>query len=147
MLMEGEDVCGVGMVGGGWRVHPLAWSPASAGRAAGPRAAKRAEPGLRMELMNPLDYTYVGENLKSRRIHFLSAFLDDTTPRVIPGGEDEGKFSGPCAGFTFPCLRVCDLAAMKLASVLDWKDAPDENWTEAQWNDLRRRCRQAGAGQ
>jgi hypothetical protein len=111
------------------------------------RAAKRAEPGLRMELMNPLDYTYVGENLKSRRIHFLSAFLDDTTPRVIPGGEDEGKFSGPCAGFTFPCLRVCDLAAMKLASVLDWKDAPDENWTEAQWNDLRRRCRQAGAGQ
>jgi len=108
------------------------------------RAAKRAETGLRMELMNPMDY--VGESIKSRRISFLAAFLDDISRRVIPP-QDEGKFSGPCAGFTIPRLRVCDLAAMKLARILGWKDSPDETWTETQWDDLRHRARETAVGQ
>ncbi len=107
------------------------------------RAAKRAVTGLRMELMNPLNYGYVGESHKLQRLAFLAAFLDDTALRLLPKGEDEGKFSGPCAAFTIPRLRVCDFAAMQAASILGWPDRPDKKWTEAQWDGLVARVQAA----
>ena len=105
-------------------------------------ATKRAETGLRMELMNPLNYTYVGKVAKKQRLQFLRAFLDDTAERRLPDNPDEGKFSGPCAAFTIPRLRVCDFAAMQAASILEWSDAPDKTWTLPQWEKLRSKVRQ-----
>ena len=78
------------------------------------RAAKRAEAGLRMELMNSLTRSQIGEKYRTQRLAFFSAFLNDTTVRSL----DEGAYSGPCAAFTIPRLRVCDFAAMQIARVM-----------------------------
>jgi len=55
---------------------------------------------------------------------------------------ERGQFKGPCAAFTFPRLAVRDLAAMTLASLLDMEESPDKYWTDAQWQDLRRKVRE-----
>ncbi len=107
------------------------------------RAARRADIGLRMELMNPLNYTHVGDKFEKQRLHFLRAFLDDTAQRVRPENQEGTKFTGPCAAFTIPRLRVCDFAAMQAASILNWPDRPDKNWTQDQWEKLRKRVIEA----
>jgi hypothetical protein len=99
------------------------------------RAAKRSSIGLRMEMMNPLDYDYMGNKNLARRLAFLAAFLEDKVERKRSG--EKGKFQGPCAGFTIPRLAVRDFAALKLASLLGMKEEPDEFWTEDQWSELR----------
>ncbi len=85
----------------------------------------------------------MGESQKVQRLAFLAAFLDDSALRVLPKGAEEGKFSGPCAAFTFPRLRVCDFAAMQAASILDLPDRPDKKWTAAQWDGLRSKIQAA----
>ena len=97
------------------------------------RAAQRAETGLRMELMNTMNYT---REFKEQRLSFLTAFLNDTALRILPSRRDSSKYDGPCAAFTIPRLRVCDFAAMKIAGILDWPDRPDESWTEEQWKNF-----------
>jgi len=104
------------------------------------QVAKRSSIGLRMEMMNPLNYCYIGKENFERRLAFLSAFLDDDAVRKMSG--ERGQFQGPCAGFRIPRLAVRDFAAMKLASLLDLKESPDEFWTDAQWEELRRKVRE-----
>lgn len=99
------------------------------------RLARECSVGLRMEMMNPLNYSYIGSKNLDRRLAFLSAFLDDQAVRTIP--TNEGQFGGPCAGFTIPRLSVQNFAAIKLASLLGMEDSPDEFWTDSQWSDLR----------
>jgi flagellar motility protein MotE (MotC chaperone) len=109
------------------------------------QCAKRSSVGLRMEMMNPMNYTYMAARNLARRLAFLSAFLDDAAVRTM--SDERGQFEGPCAGFTIPRLAVRDLAAMKLASLLDMKEAPDEFWTDAQWVELRRKVKDRLAGE
>ena len=114
-------------------------------------AAKRSSVGLRMEMMAPMDYCYIGTKNRERRLAFLGAFLDDAAVRDLSGdrGKEaerlasgkEVKFDGPCAGFTIPRLQVRDFAAMTAAVVLGLKEQPDEFWTEAQWRELRDKVR------
>ena len=66
--------------------------------------------------------------------------LDDDAVREM--SHEREQFQGPCAGFKIPRLAVRDLAAMKLASLLDMKEAPDEFWTDAQWEELRRKVQE-----
>jgi hypothetical protein len=109
-------------------------------------AAKRATPSLRMALMNPFNYSYVGEDFLSQRLHFLRAFLDDTAPRelpIAPEGRKKLNGGGPRAAAAVPGARVCDLAALKIASILKWPDRPDEKWSKKQWEDLRTRVKKA----
>lgn len=99
--------------------------------------ARQAAVGLRLEWMNPFDYLYVGDHLKSRRLAFLAAFLDDETLR--DDRRNAKKYEGPCAAFTFPKITVRDFAAMQIASILkiDPLDPPDATWTKEQWAGLR----------
>jgi hypothetical protein len=99
------------------------------------RAAKRSSVGLRMEMMNPLCYTHIGEKNRNRRLAFAAAFLDDTTLR--DKASDKTKFEGPCAAFTIPKITVRDFAAMKIAEILGLEESPDEFWTSKQWEGLR----------
>jgi hypothetical protein len=104
------------------------------------RATQRAEPRLRMELIDSVaGFTSRPEN-QSLRLKYLTAFLDDLTQRDL----EEPQFYGAMAARDIPYLRVCDLAAMQAAHVLGWPDRPDKNWTEAQWNLLRARIKKAG---
>ena len=100
------------------------------------RAAQRAETGLRMELMNSLTRSQIGEKYRTQCLAFLSALLQDTTLRSL----DNGAYSGPCAAFTIPRLRVCDFAAMQIARLMGWPDRPDRTWTEGRWDHLRGRA-------
>ncbi len=101
-------------------------------------AAKRCSVGLRMEMMNPLDYTYIGNKNRNRRLAFLSAFLDDEGNREISGDK---RFDGPCAGFTIDRLSVRDLAAMKIASILGISGDPDGSWNTDQWAEYRQKVK------
>lgn len=100
---------------------------------------KRSAVGLRMEMLNPLNYTYLGDKNLERRLAFLAAFLDDAELRDVKANRD--RYEGPHAGFTIDRLRVCDFAAQKLASLLDFEDRPTEFWTDEQWSVLREKVR------
>jgi hypothetical protein len=102
--------------------------------------AKRSDVGLRMEFMNPMNYTHLGDRQRAQRLAFLAAFLEDAEAPDVAANPK--MFEGPHAGFTFSRLEVRDLAAMKIASLLDMPDHPDRNWTVDQWKDLRKRVRE-----
>jgi hypothetical protein len=101
------------------------------------QVAKRSSVGLRMEMMNPLCYTYIGEKNRERRLAFCGAFLRDTAVRDM--GSDETKFDGPCAAFTIPKISVRNFAAMQVAEIEGLPESPDEFWTSAQWAQLRKK--------
>ena len=92
-----------------------------------------------MEMLNPFDYTYIGDKNRERRLACLVAFLDDRELR--DDSKDKEKWDGPCAAFTFPKIEVRNFAAMQIASILKLGAHPDEFWTARQWNELRKRVR------
>jgi hypothetical protein len=96
-------------------------------------AAKRAGIGMRMEMMDPMDYSYIGDRNRARRLAFLAAFLDDEEVRVRKGA----KFSGPCAAFKFDRIEVRNFAAMTIASILKVRPRPDQIWDGAKWTAYR----------
>lgn len=105
------------------------------------RKAQQAAVGLRLEWMNPFNYSYVGDRVKSRRLAFLAGFLDDNTLR--DDSVNAKKYDGPCAAFTFRKITVRNFAAMQMASILDIDrlNSPDSTWTEAQWQNLHAKVR------
>jgi hypothetical protein len=103
------------------------------------RVAGRSSVGLRLEMLEPLNYAYIGEKNRSRRLAILAAFLDDASQRTM-AGQDE-KYDGPCAAFTFPQIEVRNFAADKIASILGLEDDPNESWTAVEWAALRSKVR------
>lgn len=97
--------------------------------------ARRVDVGLRMELLNPMDYS--NKPHRERRLRFLAAFLGDAALR--DAARNSGAFSGPHAGFTIARLAVRDLAAWKIASILGLKAAPQASWSARRWARLRAR--------
>jgi hypothetical protein len=105
------------------------------------KVAKRSDVGLRMQFMNPMNYSYVGDRQRQQRLKFLAAFLDDAEAPDVKAKPE--MFSGPHAGFTFRRLSVQDLAAMQIASILEMPDHPDRDWTPEQWEALRKKVKEA----
>jgi hypothetical protein len=103
--------------------------------------ARRAHVSLRMELMKPMTYSYIGEPQRAQRLHFLAQFLDDDTLR--DSAHDPKLYEGPCAGFTFDRITVRDFAAMQLASLLEFAKDPESDWTQQDWTDLRAKVKAA----
>ncbi len=101
------------------------------------QAAKNASVGLRMEMMEPMNYSYIGETNLDFRLAFLSSFLADETVRNQDA--DPQKYTGPCAAFTFKKISVRNYVAMTLASlILKTDDYPDDSWTPDKWEILRK---------
>ena len=71
------------------------------------RLAKRADVGLRMELIGGMTRR---EDRKKQQLAFLSAFLDDAEVRDVAANPK--MFSGLYAASNFPNLTVRDFAAM-----------------------------------
>lgn len=107
---------------------PRAWKALAA-------AAKRVDVGLRLELMNPMNYSYIGEDRKRERLTFLGGFIDDTALRDEATNSE--LFDGPSAAFTIPKIRVCDFAAMQIASILNMSHEPTDKWSVDQWDSFR----------
>ena len=99
------------------------------------KIAKRAAVGLRMEMMNSMDYSYIGDANKGRRLEWLAAFLDDATVRDM--AVDAKRYEGPCAAFPIKEIEVRNFAAMQIASILGFHDRPTEFWTKEEWAKLR----------
>jgi Trp operon repressor len=102
-------------------------------------AARRADVGLRMELMNPMCYTYIGQRQRKQRLEFVAAFLDDATVR--DDKSNPALFDGPYAAFTFPKIEVRNFAAMQIACILHLPEEPKPEWTSKQWTALREKVR------
>jgi hypothetical protein len=102
--------------------------------------AKRADVGLRMELMHHMSYILLGDRHRKQRLEFLAAFLDDR--EVRDKATDRKMFDGPFAAFGFSRLAVQNLAAMELAGMLDVLDQSESDWTARQWQELREQVKQ-----
>jgi hypothetical protein len=107
------------------------------------RAAKRSVAALRMEMIEPMNYAYIGDKNRGYRLAIIAAFLDDPTIRTIPHGNlgARGKYDGPCAAFTFPTIEVRNFAAMQAACLLRLKHSPSPNWSAGQWRSFREKVR------
>jgi len=97
---------------------------------------RKCETALRMEIMNPFNYSYIKDKNRQRRLAFLAAFLDDDALR-------QTNQTGPYAAFKIPKMTVRDFVAMQVASILDLKDRPDEFWSAEQWTQLRETVKKA----
>jgi hypothetical protein len=105
------------------------------------KAARRADPGLRLQILQEVAaYRERPPRLKLQHA-FLAAFLEDATVRDKSSNPE--KFKGFVAGFDYPRLEVRNYAAMKLASLLELRVDPRLAWKPAQWADLRQQVRKA----
>ena len=104
-------------------------------------AAKRAEPGLRMQLLSAMYYAVTGDQRIVQRLALLSAFLDDHTIRDLSANPE--KFDGPCAASEYPKIEVGNFAALEIAAILNLKPAPKPTWSAADWAELRKRVNDA----
>jgi hypothetical protein len=102
--------------------------------------AKRSDVGLRMEFLNPMNYTRLGDDRRTQRLAFLAAFLDDAEAPDMAANPK--MFEGTRAGFMFKRLEVRNLAAMEIASILKLPDRPDMTWTPDKWKELRNRVKE-----
>jgi hypothetical protein len=109
------------------------------------RLVKQCSVGLRMEMMKPMNYTHIRNKNRDRRLAFLAAFLGDETVRDESANPD--KFKGPCAASIISRIAVRDVAAMQIASILDFEESPDEFWDSGQWSKLREKVRVKLAGE
>jgi hypothetical protein len=104
------------------------------------KATKRADPGLRMEILKIVSYAGEGKQRK-QRLAFLAKFLDDTTVRDVHS--DPKRFQGPYAEGDFNRLEVRNGAAMQIARILELGKKPLPTWNDEQWQRFRDEVRQA----
>jgi hypothetical protein len=99
------------------------------------RAAKRADVGLRMQLLNPMNYSYIGERQRAQRLQFLLQWLGDDTVREAK--REDPQWQGPVAAFTIAKITVRDFAALQLASILGLPRHDATAWSAAQRAEVR----------
>ena len=97
--------------------------------------------GLRMEIMNSMDYTYIGETNQKLRLAFLASFLNDEEVRTT--NKNDKRWDGPHAGFTYHSLSVQNFVAEKIASLLKVPGQPGDHWTEKEWAPYRKKVEAA----
>lgn len=97
--------------------------------------------GLRLEMLHPMGQVRTNEKVKHLRLAFLSNFLADTEIRKVKHGDP--RWEGPHAGFTYDKLSVQNLAAEKIASILEIPGEPADYWTKKQWTPYRKKVEAA----
>jgi hypothetical protein len=105
------------------------------------RAARRADPGLRMEMLFQTDYAEAKLKCRLPRLALLALFLDDSAVRDTTTNIE--KWDAIYAGIRFPRLEVRNFAAWEMARILDSPADPNTEWTEADWVKLRDQMRAA----
>jgi hypothetical protein len=114
------------------------------------RLARRADVGLRIEILERICRRLDEPSPTERQVRFLADFLGDSAVR--DAGDEAGMFDGPYAGWGFTRLEVRNFAAIELAQMLDlavelprdrFQEQDPVPWTEPQWAKLRREVREA----
>jgi hypothetical protein len=110
------------------------------------RAARRADVGLRMELLRSItlfEWTpefKLAENRRAR-LNFLASLLEDGSVRDLKA--DPKRYAGRPAGHLFPRLEVRNFATIELSRQLGMQSKPSPDWNDAQWARFRREVREA----
>lgn len=105
------------------------------------RTARRVDPGLRLELLNKVDFGEMTPERRRHRLAFLASFLDDQALRDAKSFPE--MFEGSYAGSRFPRLEVRNFAALKMAEMLDIRADLKPKSGDAEWAKLRERMRKA----
>jgi hypothetical protein len=108
-------------------------------------AARRADVGLRLELMSEISLSVTDAANRKEHVAFLSGFLADKTFRVV--ASDPVKFDSAFAARRFPRLEVRNAAAMMLVPLLGMEEEPNPEWTQEQWGSLRGRVEKTLRGE
>ncbi|MDB5306331.1 MAG: hypothetical protein JWO38_533 [Gemmataceae bacterium] len=109
------------------------------------RIARRADVGLRLEMIDRLTDAPVGKKNRERLLAYLAAFLNDEAVRDYWAEPKKYGKGSPAADFEKIAVR--DFAAMKLADILGLDDEPDPAWDAIQWAKLRNAVRRKLAGE
>jgi len=105
------------------------------------RAARRADPGLRMEMLRNTNYPTPTATQRRRRLAFLASFLEDDAVRDATANQK--MFNGIYAGFRFPRLEIRNFAALRISEILETPADPTPEWKAEQWAKLRDQMRAA----
>ena len=100
------------------------------------RLAKRADVGLRLEILNNCGHSM---SQSVRRLEFLATFLDDKEVRDV--GVNAKLFKDPCAFSDLPKLEVRNGAASLLAYILELRNEPNQKWQTKDWEVFRDQVR------
>jgi hypothetical protein len=103
-------------------------------------AVKRADPGLRLEMLNCRPRSSLPAT-ERRLLRLLVAFLDDATVRDTKVNSE--KYENVSAGFWFQQLEVRNFAALRIAGILEKKERPQFEWSAEQWSKFRAKMRLA----
>jgi hypothetical protein len=100
------------------------------------RLAKKADVGLRMEILSNCEYS---KSQSTRRLEFLAAFLADKEDR--DAAANVKLFQVPYAFHGFPKLEVRNGAACVIGRILDFKNPPNAKWQAKDWAEFREQVR------
>jgi len=104
-------------------------------------AARRAEVGLRLELLSQVDRDGEKGDVRKEQIAFLAGFLSDDSLRDAAAHPKE--YAAFYAARQFRRIEVRNYVAMKLASILGLGGYPEPDRSPEEWADLRDRVKQA----
>lgn len=107
------------------------------------RAVRKADPGLRLELLKHMNDGYPTLQERRRRLAFLACFLDDQSVRDVTSRPD--MYDGIYTAFRYPRLEVRNFAAMKMAELLHVPANLHSKSDNAEWEKLRERMRKAAS--
>jgi hypothetical protein len=97
------------------------------------KAMKRAEIGLRMEILDRLSYMN-NASQKVKHLHLLESFSDDTALRDTTSSR---RYRGLCAGYTYEKIQVRDFVTLKIAELLNVKIDFKGSRTDEEWAKIR----------
>ncbi len=117
---------------------PRAWKALAA-------AARRADVGLRLELMSQISLSGTDAENRKEYVGFLSGFLADKTLRDVTS--DPVKFDSAFAARRFPRIEVRNAAAIMLMPLLGMEMEPNPEWTQEKWASLRERVEKTLRGE
>jgi hypothetical protein len=101
-------------------------------------AARRADAGLRLELIAMVSWEGTEGAIRKEQLAFLSGFLSDETIRVVV--DSPAKLDN-CTASRFPRIEVRNYAGMRLATILDIEEVPEPEWTSEKWETFRDRVK------
>jgi hypothetical protein len=110
-------------------------------------ALKRADPGLRLQLLQTIwagGRRFVPADSVSLRLRLISQFIDDETVRVIPQPFEESLYDSWAAAFHVPEIAVGDYAGLLAGAMLELIPAQQvtEGWNPEPLREVRRRAKE-----
>lgn len=103
------------------------------------KSAKRAEVGLRMQLINLRDHRDLSLPARKPALRFLGGFLDDSSVRDITSNKDKFIL---CAGSEYEKIEVRNFAALQIALIAGTRVPENPQRTAQEWARVREKAKE-----